>query len=101
LRRWSAVPAVVVVLCALVAACASSIQGNEDGRAPVRDGGPDDAAPVAPDARPARPGAEVVSTSGRVRAGARTMDVSIGHPVDQSSTRAGGRTLEGAAVINP
>ena len=101
MRRWSAVPAAVVVLCAAVAACASSTQSNEDGRGPVRDGGPDDAAPTAPDARPPRPGAEVVSTSGRVRAGTRTMDVSIGHPVDQSSIRAGGRKLEGAAVINP
>ena len=68
-----------------------------DGDAGVIDASSD----AAPDAAPVRPGREVVSTGGRLRAGAITMDVEIGHPVDQSKATAGSVQLRGAAVVNP
>ena len=53
------------------------------------------------DAGVPRPGAEVVSAGGRIRSGSVTMDVEIGHWVDQGRATAGTRALEGAAVVNP
>jgi len=61
----------------------------------------DAALDAAPDAAPVRPGREIVSTGGRLRAGAITMDVEIGHPVEQSKATAGSVQLRGAAVVNP
>ena len=90
--------------------CASSSTGTgDDARRPdaanasddagVTDGAP--AADAAPDAAPVRPGREIVSSGGRIRAGGITMDVQIGHPVDQSKATAGSIQLRGAVVVNP
>lgn len=68
------------------------------------DAGVVDAAPpidAAPDAAPVRPGREIVSAGGRLRQGTITMDVELGHPVDQSKATAGSVELRGAAVVNP
>jgi len=90
----------VVVICTLGAACANA-KVSDDGGSPAdasigADGGVDAAG-----ATPARPGAEVVTAAGRIKAGAITMDVELGHPYDQRAVTAGTRTLRGAAVVTP
>jgi hypothetical protein len=96
-----------ILLIVLSAACASSSMGTgDDARrsdaAVDGDAGVSDAAlDAAPDAAPVRPGREVVSAGGRLRAGAIVMDVEIGHPIEQSKAAAGGIQLRGAAVVNP
>jgi hypothetical protein len=88
--------------CALLlaAGCARSTAGAPDA-APLPD--TPDAAPP-PDAAIAqapRPGAELVAASGRVRSGARVMEIEIGHAVDQADATAGTRRMIGAAVVYP
>ncbi|HUQ05381.1 MAG TPA: hypothetical protein VM261_22920 [Kofleriaceae bacterium] len=92
----------LLLVAGFAAGCASSSTGTgddarRDDAAADLDAGID--APV--DAPAARPGREVVSSGGRIRAGSITMDVEIGHPVEQSKATAGSITLRGAAVVNP
>ena len=96
-------------VCLAAAGCASSsMGGGDDARradaAGTVDAGAIDAAPpadAAPDAASVRPGREIVSTGGRLRGGAITMDVELGHPVEQSKATAGSVELRGAAVVIP
>ncbi len=88
--------------------CASSSTGSgDDARrtdAASAGAGAVDAPPpvdAAPDAAPVRSGREVVSAGGRLRRGTITMDVELGHPVEQSKATAGSVELRGAAVVNP
>jgi hypothetical protein len=82
--------------------CASSSGTHDDARRDDAAGDSDAGVPdAAVDAPAVRPGREVVSASGRIRAGAITMDVEIGLPVDQSKATAGSIELRGAAVVNP
>jgi hypothetical protein len=84
----------------LAAGCARSTAGAPDASAP-----PDaplvDANLDAAVAQLPRPGAELVAASGRVRAGARVMEIEVGHAVDQAAATAGTRRMIGAAVVYP
>lgn len=89
-------------VCLWLPACARSTPGA------VADAGPGDDAGVidasATDAMVAQvphPGTEVVAAGGQVRAGTRTMDVALGHWVEQRELSAGSRRLVGAAVVYP
>ncbi len=97
------------LLCAVLAtpivACASSklgddaAVGGDDAALPADAMVPADAGVDAPVAAAPHPGAEVVSAGGTVRSGPVSMDVEIGHFVDQAKVSSGTRTFEGAPVI--
>jgi hypothetical protein len=80
------------LVCALLLACTC---------AKSQPGAPDAGVPDAGPPGEWRAHAEVVSASGRVSAGTRTMDVEVGHWFEHRVTRAGSRTLVGTAVVNP
>jgi hypothetical protein len=100
----------VWLLCAVLATpivgCASSklgddaaVGGDDDAAVPGDAMVAADAGVDAPVAAAPPPGAEVVSAGGTVRSGPMSMDVEIGHFVDQAKVSSGTRTIEGAAVI--
>ncbi|HTM22037.1 MAG TPA: hypothetical protein VL172_16055 [Kofleriaceae bacterium] len=98
----------VALLTLALGACAKSHAGGDDAGNVGDDAGvPADAAvdaappPDAPVAPAPTPGAEVVSAGGTVRSGTVTMDVEIGHWVDQARAQSGPRSVEGGAVIKP
>ena len=108
MRGWI----VYVTVVALAASCGSTRSPTDaappgDGPIPIDAGldampvdGGIDAAPL--DAGMVRPeGAEVTSGAGRVQGGTMTLDVQIGHPVDQRPAAGGVHQIEGGAVIKP
>ncbi|HVK84453.1 MAG TPA: hypothetical protein VM513_10125 [Kofleriaceae bacterium] len=76
---------------------------GSDARPP--DGPPPDAQP--PDAPPdatvssAYPARELMSAGGRVTGGSLTVDVQLGHPIEQRAAGSGTKTFEGNAAIKP
>ena len=88
------------LVCLLLAGCARSSGGPPDGR-PLDAAGPLDAAPDGAVAQAHRPGSELVVAAGRVGGGAVTIELEIGHWVDQGEATAGSRRLTGAAVVLP
>lgn len=57
--------------------------------------------PGSPDAAPARSAAELVSGAGRMTGGTLTLDVQLGHAVEQRPTANGTTTLSGGAAVRP
>src|SRR5687767_13803521 len=88
-------------VCLLLPACARSTPATLDAAGGPGDAGAIDASTDAMVAQAPRPGAELVSTGGQVRAGSVTMDVELGHWVEQSEVSVGTRRLVGAAVVYP
>jgi hypothetical protein len=91
----------LLLLCFGVAACARSNPTTSDDARPGDDGGAIDASIDGAIAATPRSGAELVSAAGRVRGGTVTMDVELGHWVEQGTATAGSRRLVGAAVVYP
>lgn len=90
-----------LLVCLLLPACARSTGARPDDAGPGGDAGAIDASIDAAIAQAPRPGREVVSAGGRLRAGTVTMDAELGHWVDQSELAAGTRRMVGAAVVYP
>lgn len=99
-RAWS------LSLCLLLAAaaCGDNKARRDDAGVP-RDAGedahPDDAAPPDATAIPAYPSREIMSAGGRVTGGTMTMDVQLGHPIDQRKATSGSTAVEGNAAVKP
>jgi hypothetical protein len=96
-----AVLSLSALACANSKAASDAGPGGDDAAVPADAAGGADAGVDAAVADEPPPGAEVVSAAGTVRSGPVSMDVEIGHFVDQTKVSNGTRTVEGAAVIKP
>lgn len=95
------------MLCGLlaVAACGDNKAKRDDAgtgsNMPPSDAAVDDAA--TPDATmiPAYPAREIMSAGGRMTGGSLTVDVQLGHPIEQRAAGSGATTFEGNAAVKP
>lgn len=100
MTRWFA-----LLLC--VAACGNISRKGDDGGVIRDDAGPSDAMvdakPDAPpiDAPPPTESREVVNGGGTISGTTYTMDVQVGHPIQQSQISGATYKLEGNAAVKP
>src|SRR5690348_15192770 len=85
-----------LALAMVVGGCSPGASGGgTDGSMPGGGGGDGSISVDGGPATAARPGREIVSGGGRVRAGTLSMDLQLGHWTSQRKMTAGTRTLEG------
>jgi hypothetical protein len=89
------------VVLVLGSACGGESSSPPDAAAIDGGGGADASSTDAGPPAGAREAREIVSGGGRVTGGAMTMDVQLGHPVQQGPAAGGSLTVEGGAAIKP
>jgi hypothetical protein len=96
IRRWS--------LCWLIltaAACGDNNKVRRDDAGTGSDAMPADAAVPDASVPPGYSAREILSAGGRVTGGSLTVDVQLGHPIEQRATGSGAKTFEGNAAVKP
>jgi hypothetical protein len=98
-------PAMIHVILVAAAMCATACGTTAvpiDGAPPPVDAPLDGASPPV-DANLTQPGdsIDLTTAAGRLTGGGMTLDVQLGHPMDQSRVTNGAMSMEGATPIHP